>query len=81
MKEYKIDKFYTLEEILNKDKHYSQKDMNDACDLLNNMLKWDYNERFTAEQCLKHKFFSELDNSLKISQENEIYFLNNNKNI
>ena len=81
LKEYKIDKFYTLKEILNKDKHYSQKDMNDACDLLNNMLKWDYNERFSAEQCLKHKFFSELDNSLKISQENEICFLNNKKNV
>ena len=80
LKEYKIDKFYTLSEILNKDKHYFPKDIDVACDLLNNMLKWDYNERFSAEQCLKHKFFSESDSSLKISQENVICFLNSKKN-
>ena len=61
LKDYKIDKFYTLEEILNEKNRYSKKDMDEACDLLNNMLKWDYNKRFSAEECLRHKFFFEPD--------------------
>ena len=65
MKSYKIDKFYSLSEILNAKKHYSEKDIDEASDLLYNMLKWDYNERFTAEECLRHKFFSEDNNSFK----------------
>ena len=77
LKGYKIDKFYALEEILNRKKHYSKKDMDEACDLLKNMLKWDYNQRFSAEECLRHKFFSEPDNSLKISKA-EIFSLFNN---
>ena len=70
LKEYKIDKFYSLSEILNKHNYYSKKDIDEACDLLNNMLKWDYNKRFSAEECLKHSFFSELDTSFKITKNN-----------
>ena len=65
LKSYKIDKFYSLSEILNAKHYYSQKDIDEASDLIYNMLKWDYNERFSAEECLRHKFFSEEDNSLK----------------
>ena len=54
---YKVEKLYRLEYILNKSKKYSKNDINDACDLLCNMLNWDYNKRFSAEDCLKHKFF------------------------
>jgi serine/threonine protein kinase len=57
LKNYKIDEFYSLNEILNKDKAYSQKDIEDVCDLLENMLKWNYDERYTAEECLRHNFF------------------------
>ena len=48
---------YTLQEILNPNNYYDKKDIDEVCDLLYNMLKWNYNERFTAEQCLKHSFF------------------------
>ena len=65
LKSYKIEKFYSLSEILNAKKHYSEKDIDEASDLLYNMLKWDYNERFTAEECLRHKFFSEDNNYFK----------------
>ena len=75
LKEYKVDKFYSLSEILNKKNYYSRKDIDEACDLLNNMLKWDYNQRFSAEDCLKHKFFSvSYNNSLQISKGTEICF-------
>ena len=74
LKEYKIDKFYSLSEILNPQNHYSKKDIDEACDLLNNMLKWDYKKRFSAEECLKHKFFEESDNSLKIFKCTEICY-------
>ena len=74
LKEYKIDKFYSLSEILNPQNHYSKKDIDEACDLLNNMLKWDYKKRFSAEECLKHKFFEDPDNSLKIFKSTEISY-------
>ena len=61
LKNYKIKKVYSLEEILNKNNIYNKKDIDEACDLLYNMLKWDYDERFSAEECLRHKFFSDAD--------------------
>lgn len=33
----------------------------DAIDLLENMLKLNPNKRFSAEECLNHKFFEGLD--------------------
>ena len=54
---YKVAKLYNLEDIINKNKKYYKNDIDDVCDLLYNMLKWDYNKRFSAEDCLKHKFF------------------------
>jgi len=61
LKNYKISKFYTLQEILNKDNYYKKKDIDEIADLLNHMLQWDYRERYSAEQCLKHKFFTNSD--------------------
>ena len=54
---YKINKLYNLAEILNKKNIYEKNDIDNACDLLYNMLKWDFNKRYSAEQCLHHKFF------------------------
>ena len=61
LKNYKIKKVYSLEEILNKNNIYNKKDIDEACDLLYNMLKWDYDKRFSAEECLRHKFFADAD--------------------
>ena len=62
LKNYKNNKLYTLQEILNKNNFYDKKDIEIACDLLYNMFKWDFNERFSAGQCLKHKFFTDNEN-------------------
>ena len=59
LKNYKIKATYSLEEILNKGNIYDKKDIDDACDLLYKMLKWDFNERYSAKQCLKHTFFKD----------------------
>ena len=64
LKNYKVDKFYSLSEILNKKNLYSEKDIDEASDLLSNMLQWDYRQRFSAEDCLKHPFLSEIDKAV-----------------
>ena len=75
LENYKIIKTYTLQEILNKDKIYDKKDIDDACHLLLNMLKWDYNERFSAKECLKHKFFKKNNSEKdKDSEWNDLLF-------
>ena len=61
LKNYKPKKIFSLEEILKVNKTCNKKDIEEACDLLYNMLNWDYNERFSAEDCLKHKFFEDVD--------------------
>ena len=52
---------YQLNEILNPNKKYNKKDIDEVCDLIFNMLCWDYNKRFTAGQCLKHNFLKDVD--------------------
>ena len=52
---------YPLSEILNPNNKYNKKDIDEVCDLLYNMLCWDYNKRFTADQCLKHNFLKDVD--------------------
>ena len=51
---------YPLEEIINPKNFYNKKDIDEACDLIYNMLNWDYNKRFTAEQCLQHPFLKDV---------------------
>lgn len=51
---------YPLDEILNSNNKYNKKDIDEVCDLLYNMLNFDYNKRFTAEQCLEHQFLKDV---------------------
>ena len=59
LKNFKVKSTYSWEEILNKENIYDKKDIDDVSDLLYKMMKWDYNERYSAKQCLKHKFFKD----------------------
>ena len=52
---------YTLKEILNPHNYYNKNDIDEVSDLIYNMLSWDYNKRYTAEQCLKHSFLKHVD--------------------
>ena len=58
LKDYTVERPSTLQEILGSRKEYDQHDIDDASDLIQNMIKWDYNTRFSAEECLRHKFFT-----------------------
>ena len=60
LKNFKVKSTYSWEEILNKENIYDKKDIDDVSDLLYKMMKWDYNERYSAKQCLKHKFFKDI---------------------
>ena len=77
IKNYKIKKFYSLKEILNRNNYYEPDDIDEACDLLYNMLKWNYNERFSAEECLNHNFFKNVEIGNKMIKTLNNYFLNN----
>ena len=59
LKNFKVKSTYSWEEILNKENIYDKKDIDDVSDLLYKMMKWDYNERYSSKQCLKHKFFKD----------------------
>ena len=59
LKNFKVKSTYSWEEILNKENIYDKKDIDDVSDLLYKMMKWYYNERYSAKQCLKHKFFKD----------------------
>ena len=61
IKEFENANPYSLEEILNPHKIYTKEDIDQASDLIYNMIKWDYNERYTAEQCLNHPFLKNVD--------------------
>lgn len=58
LKSVDIQKINDLGKIINSSGAYKQEDINDATDLILNMVEWDFNKRFSAEQCLKHKFIS-----------------------
>ena len=60
LEECKNIEVYPLKEILNPKNKYNKKDIDEVSDLLYNMLCWDYNKRFTAEQCLKHNFLKDV---------------------
>ena len=50
------------DKLLNEENFYSEVDSKNAADLILNMLKWNYNKRYNAEQCLNHPFFKEKEN-------------------
>jgi glycogen synthase kinase 3 beta len=51
---------YPLNEILNPNNQYKEKDINEVSDLLYHMLCWDYKKRYNAEQCLNHPFLKDV---------------------
>ena len=59
---------YSLEEILNPYNYYDKKDIDEVSDLIYNMLSWNYNKRYTAEQCLMHPFLKEVDINTNINK-------------
>lgn len=46
-----------FKDILPSQGYMSAKELEDAADLLERLLKWDPNQRITCEQALKHGFF------------------------
>ena len=58
--EIKDVKTYPLDELLNKKKFYKDEDINEACDLIFHMITWDYDTRYTAEECMSHPFLKDV---------------------
>ena len=53
---FKVDDTARLDKVINQNGFYNQKDIYEATDLILHMLHWDVNQRYSAEQCLKHPF-------------------------
>ena len=58
----KVEGIKNFKKLINEDSFYSEEDAKNAIDLILNMLKWDINKRYRAEQCLNHPFFKEKEN-------------------
>ena len=59
---------YHLNEILNTNNKYNNNDIEEVCNLIYKMICWDYNKRFSAEQCLRHNFLKDVEiNNKKIN--------------
>ena len=56
----KIKGIERFDKLLNEEGFYSNEDVKNGSDLILNMLKWDTNKRYTAEQCLSHPFIKEI---------------------
>ena len=54
--QFKVDDTARLDKVINQNGFYNQKDIYEATDLILHMLHWDVNQRYSAEQCLKHPF-------------------------
>ena len=54
--QFKVDDIARLDKVINQNGFYNQKDIYEATDLILHMLHWDVNQRYSAEQCLKHPF-------------------------
>ena len=54
--QFNVEETAKLENILNLNNFYTQKEVKEASDLIFHMLNWDINKRYSAEQCLKHPF-------------------------
>lgn len=58
LEQFELKNTAQLDKVLNENNFYTQKDACEAADLILNMLNMNFNERFSAEQCLKHPFIS-----------------------
>jgi len=58
LEQFNINETAKLDKVLNQNNFYTQKDSAEAADLIYNMLNWDINNRYSAEQCLRHPFLS-----------------------
>ena len=54
--QFKVDDTARLDKVINQNGFYNQKDIYEATDLILHMLHWDVNQRYSAEECLKHPF-------------------------
>jgi glycogen synthase kinase 3 beta len=54
--QFKVDDTARLDKVINQNGFYNQKDIYEATDLILHMLHWDVNQRYSAEECLKHTF-------------------------
>ena len=54
----KIKGIERFDELLNEERYYDKDEAKNAADLILNMLNWDINKRYSAEQCLRHPFLS-----------------------
>lgn len=67
---------YPLKDILNPHNYYNKRDIDEVSDLIYNMLKWDYKERYTAEQCLNHPFLKNVDIIINMNKNFEFKIIN-----
>ena len=81
IKKFENIKVIKLNDILNINKYYDKKDIDEACDLIYNMLDWDYNKRYTAEECLLHPFIKDVEINFNKKNENNFKYNIKNKNI
>ena len=58
LEQFNINETARLDKVLNQNNFYTQKDAAEAADLIYNMLNFDINNRYSAEQCLRHPFLS-----------------------
>ena len=58
LEQFQINNTAQLDKVINDNNFYTQKDALEAADLILNMLKYNINKRYSAEQCLKHPFIS-----------------------
>ena len=63
LEQFEIINTAQLDKVINESNFYSQKDASEAADLILNMLNWDINSRYSAEQCLRHPFLSGRNNN------------------
>ena len=55
----KVENIKNFEQVINGNSFYSDDEVKKAADLILNMLKWEFNSRYSAEQCLNHPFYKE----------------------
>ena len=61
LNKFKNIEVYPLNEIFDPENKYNKQDIEDVCNLIYNMINWDYNKRFSSQQCLNHQFFKDVE--------------------